>query len=51
MIVRCFGISEIVKVLTRGSRKSSVEIRKLFGVFQKEFQSNGEINIKVIDIN
>jgi hypothetical protein len=46
-----FGISGIVKVLTGGRRKSSAEIRKLFGGFRKEFQSNEELNNKVIDIN
>jgi hypothetical protein len=46
-----FGISGIIKVLTGGSQKSSVELRKLFGGFQKEFWSNGELNNKVIDIN
>jgi hypothetical protein len=38
-------------VLTGGSQKSSMEIRKLFGGFRKEFQSDGELNNKVIDIN
>jgi hypothetical protein len=32
-----FGISVIVKGLTRGSQKSSMEIQKLFRVFRKEF--------------
>jgi ribosomal protein S26 len=49
--VRCFGTFGIVRVLTRERQKSSVEVRKLFGRFRKEFQSNRELNNKVIDIN
>jgi hypothetical protein len=37
-------------VLTGGNQKSSVEIQKLFGGFQKEFQRYRELNKEVIDI-
>jgi hypothetical protein len=51
MTLICFGICGIVKVLIGESWKSSMEIRKSLGGFQKEFRSNGELNSKVIDHN
>jgi hypothetical protein len=37
--------------LTGANQKSSTKIRKSFEGFRKEFQSNGELNKEVIDIN